>query len=119
MTQRQRRTLWARKIEEQRGSGLSIKKWCQQQSIHDKTFLRWKRILRRESQTEAARSPQSIQPVFPVVPAAPEGWYQIKATPPAPMNNGLKLVVNDRITIELQSDCDRQLLQEVLAVICR
>ncbi len=119
MTQKQRRVLWARKIEEQRSSGLSIRKWCQQQSINDKTFLRWKRILKRERPADVPASPQPSQPVYPVVPAAPEGWYQIQTKPSAALSNGLKLVVNDRITIELQSDCDRQLLQEVLAVICR
>lgn len=119
MTQRQRRVVWARKIEEQRSSGLSIRKWCQEQSINNKTFLRWKRILKRERSAEAAATSQPSQPVYPVVPAAPEGWYQIQTKPSAALSSGLKLVVNDRITIELQPDCDRQLLQEVLAVICR
>ena len=73
--------------------------------INEKTFRRWKRDLTTHELAEGA-----------VLPA---GWCQIQAKPMTPQRPGsMKLVVDCRIAIELQSGFDRQLLQDVLAVIC-
>ncbi len=45
---------WKNLIEEQRQSGLSIKKWCQQQNLVPNTFHYWKsRLLSRELQASS------------------------------------------------------------------
>jgi len=103
MTKGQRHAKWARKIEAQRNSGLNIRKWCEQQSINEKTFSRWRRILKTEKRSK---------------PTPPEGWCQVQ--PKAPVSNptGFKLVLDDQITILLEAGYDRQLLQKILAAIC-
>lgn len=99
MTKEQRQTDWAKRIEEQRHSGLSITKWCQKHGINDKTFYKWKHTLKTNAES-------------------PAGWCQIQAKPVPAKTVVLKLVVNHQITIELQPGFDPQLLREVLAVLC-
>jgi len=102
MTKERRRADWARKIEEQSRSGLSIAKWCQQKGINDKTFHRWKSNLKAKEKIKET---------------LPSGWCQIQTKPVAVKTAGLKLVVNNRITIELQIGFDPQLLRDVLGVL--
>ena len=66
MTKERRRADWAKKIEEQQQSGLSITKWCQQKGINDKTFRRWKRNLKTKEKIQAE---------------SPVGWCQVQAKP--------------------------------------
>ena len=74
MTKGQRHAEWSRKIEAQQNSGLSIRKWCEQQSINEKTFSRWSRILKTEKRSK---------------PTTPEDWCQVQ--PKAPVNMGSRL----------------------------
>lgn len=103
MTKEERRASWAKKIQTQSRSGLSIAKWCQQNGINDKTFHRWKSNLKTKEKTQAASS---------------DGWCQIQAKPTVIRAAKLTIVVNGQITIELQTGFDPQLLQNVLAVLC-
>ena len=105
MTRAKRRASWARQIQEQINSGLSISEWCRQKSINDKTFRRWKRILTiEESKTPGA--------------ATPSGWCQVQTKPSVEKPVSLKLVVNNQITIELERGFNPELLREVLAALC-
>jgi len=106
-TRENRRASWARIVQEQINSGQSVSIWCQEKSINEKTFRRWKRDLTTHELAEGA-----------VLPA---GWCQIQAKPITSnklVASNIKLVIDGRIAIELQSGFDRQLLQEVLVVIC-
>ena len=107
MTKERRRADWARKIEEQSQSGLSINQWCQHKGINDKTFRRWKSNLKTK---------EKIQEIAAV--AAPTGWCQVQTKPAVEKSANLKLVVNSQITIELEPGFDPELLREVLAVLC-
>jgi len=106
MTNKRRRTEWAKKIEEQHQSGLGIAQWCREKGISSKTFYHWKRILTKEE----SKNPET---------ALPTGWCQIQAKPAVESPAGLKLVINNQITIELQPGFDRQLLRDALTVLCR
>ena len=99
MTRAERRAAWQRKIKAQEQSGKSVAAWCREKSINYKTFLRWKRNLKTKNTS------------------APEGWCEVQAKPATKTIGSLKLVIDERITVELQSGFDRQLLREVLAVI--
>ena len=103
MTKARHRTEWAKKIEAQRQSGLSITKWCQKHGVNDKTFYKWKRTLKTNDQT---------------ITEPPTGWCQVQPKPAATELTVLKLTVNNRITIELQPGFDPQLLRDVLTVLC-
>lgn len=99
MTRAERRASWQRKIKAQEQSGKSIAAWCREKSINDKTFRRWKRNLKPKSSS------------------VPDGWCEVQPRPAVKSSGSLKLVIDERITIELQSGFDRQMLREVLAVL--
>lgn len=103
MTKERRLTAWAKKIEAQKHSGLSITKWCQQHGVNAKTFYKWKRTLKSNDQT-------NTEP--------PAGWCQIQAKPVSTRVSNLKLAINNQITIELEPGFAPQLLRDVLAVLC-
>ncbi len=37
--------LWARRVGECKSSGLTVRKWCEQQHINEKTYFRWQKIV--------------------------------------------------------------------------
>lgn len=105
MTRENRRASWAKLVQEQNGSGLNAAAWCRQKELNEKAFRRWKRNLKPAEILSADTS-------------LPAGWCQIQSKPAAPKTASLKLVVHDKITIELQSGFDHPLLREVLTVLC-
>jgi hypothetical protein len=83
---------WRSLIEEQRQSGLSIKKWCQQQNLVPNTFHYWKsRLLSKELQTSSFVELQVKRP------------------------NEISLQTRG-LYIRLSSDCDPVLRKELLAL---
>ena len=56
-----KRLKWKSLIEEQRQSGLSIKKWCQQKNLVPNTFHYWKeRLSSKELQASSYSGPQKL-----------------------------------------------------------
>lgn len=104
MTRENRRANWAKLVQEQNGSGLNAAAWCRKKELNEKAFRRWKRNL-KPAEISSADAP------------LPAGWCQIQSKQAAPKTVSLKLVVHDKIAIELQSGFDHQLLREVLAVL--
>ena len=37
--------LWARRVGECKSSGLTVRKWCEQQHINEKTYFRWQKMI--------------------------------------------------------------------------
>jgi len=107
MTKERRRADWARKLEEQSRSGLSINQWCQQKGINDKTFRRWKSNLKIKEKIQET-----------LAAATPTGWCQVQTKPADEKPASLKLVVNNQITIELERGFNPELLREILAALC-
>lgn len=65
--------LWQQRIQECMSSGLSIKKWCEENSVSKATFYSWKKRLKKEAEETSAAN----MPVFAeVTPTAP---LQIKS----------------------------------------
>jgi hypothetical protein len=104
MTRGRRRADWARLVEEQSSSGLRVAEWCRQKTINEKTFRRWKRNLTTK--------------VLNATEATPAGWCQVQPKTKIEPAGCLKLVINNRVAIELQAGFDHQLLQEVLGILC-
>lgn len=104
MTRGRRRADWAKLVGEQNSSGLRVAEWCRQKTINEKTFRRWKRNLTTKELTGGE--------------ATPAGWCQVQAKTKAEPAGCMKLVINDRVAIELQAGFDHQLLQEVLGILC-
>ena len=98
-TRENRRASWARIVQEQISSGQRVSIWCQEKSINEKTFRRWKRDLTPHELAEGA-----------VLPA---GWCQIQAktiTTSKPGVSNMKLVVDGRIAIEFDKTIDWETL---------
>jgi hypothetical protein len=98
---------WARLIDEQANSGQSATAWCHEKGINVKTFGRWKHSLWQADEKQLPAETRA-------------GWCQIiQAKPVVAPADGLKLVIDGRITIELEPKFNHALLAEVLEVLCR
>lgn len=105
MTREDRKSRRDSLVQEQSNSGLRVAEWCRQKSVNEKTFRRWKRNMTTEE-------------ILKVTAPLPVGWCQIQAKPMTEKAASLKLLVNGRVTIELQPGFDHQMLREVLSVLC-
>ena len=47
---------WAARIQDCRGSGLSVRAWCRQEEINATTYYRWERELLSAAETELSSS---------------------------------------------------------------
>lgn len=71
MAQEVRLGHWAGILRERRDSGLSVRGYCQEQSINEKTYYYWQRRLRKtacERFMPQEQSPQKESPVFAALP---------------------------------------------------
>ena len=59
MTKQEKRTHWAKLIEAQQQSGMTITQFCQQQGIHYQTFYNWAKKLKGDPEPKPV-----IQPVI-------------------------------------------------------
>ena len=83
---------WKNLIEEQRQSGLSIKKWCQQQNLIPNTFHYWKnKLFPKELQTSS--------------------FVELKVKRPDEIS-----LQTRGLYIQLGSDCDPVLRKQLLAL---
>lgn len=57
-------TKWVELIKECRGSGLSVKSWCQQSGVAPTTYYRWERAVLAEAETDQ----RTASPLFAEVP---------------------------------------------------
>lgn len=67
MTKQVRLSQWAGVMRERKESGMSIRSWCQEQGINEKTYYYWQRRLRKEAYEQlvvpTATNEKSIAPI--------------------------------------------------------
>lgn len=107
-TQATRRAHWQQIIERQQASGLSIHRFCQQESLATATFFEWKRKFRQAS--PAPEAPAAAAVNFATVRVVPE------ASAAMPVGT-IEIVLGRDRRICLAGPVDRTTLADVLAVL--
>jgi transposase-like protein len=93
---------WRRKIEQQAGSGLSVRAWCHQHGVTESAFYRWRRELsRRDVEAQAS----SFVPVH------------VTADRPERSDPQMEIVLTDGRCVRVHGSVDRQMLADVLGVL--
>lgn len=99
---------WRKQVENWKVSGLTMRAWCKANDISEKNLSRWKRKIAIE-----AGGTQEIQ-------KAPDGWCEVKTKPAKQiLPSGIKLEINEQISIELNRGFDHTLLREVVEALTR
>ena len=91
--------VWRRIVEDQPGSGESVREWCERHGVSEPSFYAWRRELRKR---DAAEGGQTLMPVT-IVPSATR----------AP----LEICWPDGLVVRVSSGCDPQLLGETLRLL--
>ena len=102
-----RREFWQEVLSRQRGSGLSIRRFCDQEGLATATFYLWKRRLGQGTgRRDEARASVRFAPMQVVPEATPV------ATP-----GGIEILLPHDRRVRLTGTVDRQQLADVLAVL--
>ena len=115
LTQEVRLRHWAEQMHNRGISGLSIREWCRQQGIAEKTYYYWQRKLRAAAAEQLAQKTDSSRQAL-----APVGWTAIETIETKTNAAALPVEIgNCRILVN--SDTDMSLLAKVcksLATLC-
>ena len=57
--------LWQNRLEQQLSSGLSIRKWCQQNHVSEKAFYKWRKVIHNQSTTQVKQTIDFV-PIYPL-----------------------------------------------------
>lgn len=91
---------WAAAIQDCRSSGLSVRQWCRQESIHPTTYYRWERELLSLADTERESSRESAV-TFAKIPA-PQQPFRTDAERIATIRIGdASIEIYDQVNSEL------------------
>ena len=96
MTRQERGTHWRRLLEQQAGSGLSVRAWCAREAISYATFMYWRRRLARP----AVGAPLTLIRVTEGVAVGDALWLSVGA-----------------VRIEVRPGFDAGLLKQVVAAL--
>jgi hypothetical protein len=107
-TRASRREYWQQILQRQQASGLSIQRFCQQESLATATFFEWKRKFRQARPAGQASVAAAVH--FAAVRVVPEA-------PAATPTGTLEIVLPGDRRIRLSGRVDRATLADVLAVL--
>ena len=105
MTQQVRLQYWAGILRERQASGLSIRKWCQEQGIVEKTYHYWQHKLRNTVCQELASAGQ-----------APRGWAICETSKSESTWNSISIKIG-KSHVTADSNTDPELLSKVCRVL--
>lgn len=98
LTRDYRMQQWAGIITRRNGSGMSIRAWCEEQGINQKSYYYWQRKL-REAVSAQSRGLSTAN--FPV----PQGWTTLSMQEESSGTQGLVVEVGGcRINVQTQTD---------------
>lgn len=105
--------LWIRRIKECRGSGMTVKAWCRENEINDKTYYYWLRKIKKEA-FEALPSECKQVP-------APFGEKKTFAEVNAPVSvctaNIAATIDMGRMRVDVHNGADEITLQNIFRII--
>jgi len=102
---------WAGVLRERKESGLSIRRWCRENGVQEKTYYYWQRKLRELSSRELLSAHQDAQSKSIV----PSGWA-VCSTEPVASPNAISIEIGKSL-VKVSSDADAELLGKVCRVL--
>ena len=112
LTEEYRLHHWAGKMQERQASGMSIRKWCKEERVAEKTYYYWQRKLREAT---ASRLAPLIGSAGQTV--APSGWALCETA-----NGDNDPIAEKAVTIEIgkcRLSADENTDMELFAKVCR
>ncbi len=115
----ERAAFWAQVVQEQAGSGLSVRAFCRERQLTEPSFYWWRQRLRgaRPRSRGAARGDGRRRQAG--AQDARAGFVEVVATPqpPEPAWSGVTLHVDGRLHVVVERGFDVATLRAVLAVV--
>lgn len=104
---------WIEIIREQRGSGLSVRKWCEMNQVSAASFFYWNRVIRQDSLVKAGTMAVTGQACFAEI--TPDVNRLQTAT-----RNGICAVIRSHGSeVEIHNGADHATLESILGLIGR
>ena len=102
-TRVEKSAFWGLVLEEHASSGLSVRAFCQRESLSEPSFYSWRRKL--QSRAEEKPSPSGLIPVRLVDEAAATGHV-------------IEIVVPGNVRLRVQDHCSTEAISRVLSAVC-
>lgn len=98
------RQFWAMVLETFETSGLSVRRFCQQEGLSEASFYSWRKRLRTHPKPKTNKGPSQ-----------PDSFIQVSMPPVK--SEALELILASGHTLRIPSDIDREFLAGVLSAI--
>ena len=111
LTREMRLKHWLGVLQERNDSGLSIRAYCKEHGINEKSYYYWQRRLRETAAEMSGYGENTtgvtvVEPTFTEVSLSPES-----------SNNTITIRIGNAI-IEIQGQADRQTIESILKSLC-
>ena len=107
----EKEAFWRLVIDEQKASGLSIREFCQQESISQPSFYAWRKELQRRDRTRHADT------LIPVNVVDRNQANHLQSSPDAPLNNHLEVETPNGFKLRFDHQLETAKLRDVLHVV--
>ena len=108
-----RQNHWAQVLRQRSESGFSIRRWCAENDVTEKTFYYWQRKL-RESVCESLASTACEQPIG----MAPIGWAACERAPELGVDSGAITIEIGTMRVTATTSTNLELLGKICRVLC-
>lgn len=103
--------LWTERIRECKASGLTVKEWCRQNGLGDKSYYYWMRKIKKE-----AFEVLQEQPVLPTPVMQEQAVFSEIRLPQQTISEGTAAILHIKeVRIEIQNGACAQTIQSLLA----
>ena len=102
--------LWRNRLEQQLSSGLSIKKWCEQNHISEKGFYKWRKIIYSQNTTHTKKTVDFV-PIYPLSQAVHKETLSINSTEGIIISfHGISITVKNKSDADIAASLIKQLI---------
>ena len=102
MTKEDRASNWQKFVQEQAESGLNAATFCKDHQINPQRFYFWRRRIKRD--LDATKGPGAFLEIVPS---------------PKDHGSGIRIRLDDRLSIELERHFDPRTLRDAIDALCR
>ncbi|MBQ2923371.1 MAG: hypothetical protein IJE60_09890 [Tyzzerella sp.] len=100
--------LWRNRLEQQLSSGLSIKKWCEQNHISERGFYKWRKRIHNKSTSQQT---VDFVPIYPLSQAVNAETLSINSTDGIIISfHGISITVKNKSDVDIAASLIKQLI---------
>lgn len=102
--------LWQNRLEQQLSSGLSIRKWCEQNHISEKRFYKWRKMINNQNTTQVKQTVDFV-PIYPIPKAANAETLSSNSTDGIIISfNGISITLKNKSDADVAASLIKQLI---------